>query len=52
MLLEEAQHSQVGLSKPPISLADGHHHQSRRKRLGTIEVCVHCIKVRIKLLML
>jgi hypothetical protein len=47
MLLEEAQYSQVGLVKPPVSLADGTVHRPRRKRLGTIEVCIHCIQVRL-----
>jgi hypothetical protein len=45
MLVEQAQHSQVGLIKPPVALADGAQLKARRKRLGMVDVCVHCIQV-------
>ena len=45
MLVEEAQYTQVGLTKPPVSLADGSQLKARRKRLGMVDVCAHCIQV-------
>ena len=43
--MEESRYSLAGMTKTPVHVVDGAKQLGRQKKLGAMEVCIHCMKV-------